>query len=146
VIMSGDRDMYQLVCDRVLVLNTAKPRGQRLIDAKHIQARYGVPPAAWCCRTGLVGDPSDGIKGVRGIGAVTAARLLHDGLSLEDLPASGRLAGRKGRLVLDNLEHAIGCRDLIRLRHDLPLPVAPTGHASPALPAAAEVLTLLELW
>ncbi|GLZ09703.1 hypothetical protein Acsp03_71690 [Actinomadura sp. NBRC 104412] len=146
VIMSGDRDMYQLVTDRVLVLNIAKPAGQRLIDAKHIQARYGVPPAAWCCRTGLVGDPSDGIKGVRGIGAVTAARLLHDGLSLEELPASGRLVGKKGRLVLENLEHAIRCRDLARLRHDIPLPTTPTGHASPALPLAAEVLALLDLW
>jgi len=50
--MSGDRDMYQLVTDRVLVLTTAMRPGRRLIGPKHIEARYGVPPSAWCCRTG----------------------------------------------------------------------------------------------
>lgn len=82
LIMSGDRDMYQLVNDRVLVLNTAMRPGHRLIGPKEIEARYGVPPSAWCCRTGLVGDPSDGIKGIPGIGAKTAARLLRGGLRL----------------------------------------------------------------
>ena len=62
LIMSRDRDMYQLVTDRVLVLNTAMRPGHRLIGPKHIEARYGVLPSAWCCRAGLAGDPSDGIK------------------------------------------------------------------------------------
>ena len=85
--------MRQLVTDRVLVLNTAMRPGQRLIGPKQVEARYGVPPSAWCCRTGLAGDPSDGIKGIPGIGPVTAARLLAGGLALEDLAASGRPAG-----------------------------------------------------
>ena len=46
LIMSGDRDMHQLVTNRVLVLNTAMRPGQRLIGPKHIEARYGVPPIA----------------------------------------------------------------------------------------------------
>jgi 5'-3' exonuclease len=41
LILSGDKDMYQLVTDRVLVLNTAMRPGQRLIGAKEIEARYG---------------------------------------------------------------------------------------------------------
>jgi DNA polymerase I len=116
LIMSGDRDMHQLVTNRVLVLNTAMRPGQRLIGPKHIEARYGVPPIAWCCRAGLAGDPSDGIKGIPGIGSVTAARLLHGGLRLEDLPASGRT----GQRVLDNMATAIRCRDLARMRTDSP--------------------------
>src|SRR5260370_2343041 len=94
LIMSGDRDMSQLVTDRVLVLNTAMRPGHRLIGPKHIEARYGVPPSAWCCRAGLSGDPSDGIKGIPGIGPVTAPRLLHCGLRLDDLPPPGRLNAR----------------------------------------------------
>jgi DNA polymerase-1 len=50
VIMSGDRDFYQLVDDRVSVLNTAKRPGQRLIGPKEIEARYDLPPHA-CVRT-----------------------------------------------------------------------------------------------
>jgi DNA polymerase-1 len=146
LIMSGDRDMYQLVTDRVLVLNTAMRPGQRLIGRKEIEARYGVPPSAWCCRAGLAGDPSDGIKGIPGIGPVTAARLLHGGLRLEDLPASGRLTGRTGQRVLDNMATAIRCRDLARMRTDVPVAHAPDGQPSPSLPAPADVITLLNLW
>jgi len=146
LIMSGDRDMYQLVTDRVLVLNTAMRPGHRLIGRKEIEARYGVPPSAWCCRAGLAGDPSDGIKGIPGIGPVTAARLLHGGLRLEDLPASGRLTGRTGQRVLDNMATAIRCRNLARMRTDVPVAHAPDGQPSPSLPAPADVITLLNLW
>jgi DNA polymerase I len=96
LIMSGDRDMYQLVTDRVLVLNTAMRPGHRLIGPKEIEARYGVPPSSWCCRTGLVGDVSDGIKGIPGIGTKTAARLLRGGLRLEDLPPPDAWPARPG--------------------------------------------------
>jgi DNA polymerase I len=146
LIMSGDRDMYQLATDRVLVLNTAMRPGHRLIGPKHIEARYGVPPSAWCCRAGLAGDPSDGIKGVPGVGPVTAARLLQGGLHLEDLPASGRLTGRTGQRVLDNMATAIRCRDLARMRTDVPVPYVSDGQPSPSLPAPADVITLLNLW
>lgn len=146
LIMSGDRDMYQLVTDRVLVLNTAMRTGHRLIGPKQVEARYGVPPGAWCCRTGLAGDPSDGIKGIPGIGPVSAARLLQGGLHLEDLPASGRLTGRTGQRVLDNMETAIRCRDLARMRTDIPVARTPDGQPSPSLPAPADVVTLLNLW
>ena len=39
-------------------------RGHRVIGPEQIEARYGVPPSAWCCQTELAGDPSDGIKGI----------------------------------------------------------------------------------
>lgn len=146
LLMSGDKDMYQLVSDRVLVLNTAKPPGQRLIGAKEIEARYGVPPGSWCDRIALVGDSSDGIKGIRGIGAVTAARFLAGGLTLEDLPDSGRLTGKFGRLVLDGFETALECRDLARMRTNVELPALTDGRPSPHLPSPGHVLNVLGLW
>ena len=82
-----------------------------------------------------------------GIGPVTAARLLHGGLRLEDLPASGRLTGRTGQRVLDNMATAIRCRDLARMRTDVPVAHVPDGRPSPLLPPApADVVTLLDLW
>ena len=62
-------------------------------------------------------------------------------LRLEDLPASGRLADRTGQRVLDNLATAMKCRDLARMRTDVPVPTAPTGRPSPA-----DVVTMLDLW
>lgn len=146
VIMSADRDFYQLLTDRVLVLNTAKHPGQRLIGAKHVEAQHGVPPTSWCDRTALVGDVSDGIKGIRGIGNRTAARLLAGGLVLEDLPASGRLTHRMRQLIRDGFQTALTYRDLARTRTDIPLPVLPLDQPSPLLPASAAMLDMLQLW
>ncbi len=145
-IMSADRDFYQLVTDRVLVLNTTMPRGRRLIGPKEIEARYGVPPSAWCDRTALAGDPSDGIKGVRGIGPTTVARLLAGGLHLEDLEESGRLTGRAGRLVRDGYDTALVCRQLARMRTDVPVSPVLRDEPSPLIPAPAHVLETLALW
>lgn len=72
-IMSADRDFFQLVDRRTRILNTLRRPGQRIIDEADIQARFGVTPGQWCDRASLVGDPSDGIRGVRGVGPVTAA-------------------------------------------------------------------------
>ena len=146
LVMSADRDFYQLVTDRVLILNTAKPRGRRLIDRKEIEARYGVPPFAWCDRIALAGDASDGIKGVRGVGPATAARLLAGGIHLEDLPASGRLTGRGGTLVRDSLDTAVRCREMARMRTDVPIPALLVDRPSPPLPAPARLLDTLSLW
>ncbi len=120
-IMSGDRDFYQLVTDRVRVVNTAMRPGQRVIGPKEVEARYGVPPHRWCDRVALVGDPADGLPGVRGIGTVTAARLLAGGLGIEDLPGSGRLTGRAGRLVSTpvSLEVSVSGSDTTGIRVEL---------------------------
>ena len=120
--------------------------GQRLIGPQEIEARYGVPPHRWCDRVALVGDPSDGLSGVRGIGPKTAARLLSGGLRLEDLPDSGRLARRAGDLVRNCFDQVLIWRDLVRMRADIAVPCSPYGRPSPALPPAADVLTALSLW
>jgi DNA polymerase-1 len=142
-IMSGDRDFYQLVTDRVRVVNTAMRPGQRVTGPKEIEARYGVLPHRWCDRVALVGDPADGLPGVRGIGTVTAARLLAGGLALEDLPGSGRLTGRAGRLISGSFDQVLLWRDLVRMRADVAVPQELSGCPAPPLPPAADVVAAL---
>lgn len=146
VIMSGDKDYYQLLSHRVRILNTARKPGQRLIGPGELPDRYGVTTSQWSGFRALTGDPSDGLPGVRGIGPKTAARLLQGGIALDDLPLSGRLTGRAGKAVLDNWEQLLAQRDLIQMNDRVPLPSLPPGHPSPQLPPAAAIVEELGLW
>jgi DNA polymerase-1 len=85
-IVSSDRDFYQLVSDRVRVL--APIRGvseMRDIGLAEVKALYGVTPSQIPDLKALMGDPSDDIPGVRGIGPKTAAALLREFPTVEQL-------------------------------------------------------------
>lgn len=146
LVMSRDRDYYQLINDRVRVLNTKMRAGNRLIDAAAVQARFGVTPGQWPDFRALTGDPADNIPGVPGVGAGTAAALLAGLLALDELPDSGRIACGRGRAVLDHWDNLLKWRDMIRLRTDLALPVKACGQPSEALPAPRDVVEQLDRW
>ncbi len=146
LLMSRDRDYYQLVTDRVTVLNTKMRPGHRHIGPAQVYERHQVTPAQWADFRALTGDPADNIPGIPGIGAKTAATLLAGGLTLDDLPTSGRLDNGRGRTVRDQLDLAIKWRDMIRLNHNVAIPQTPTGQPSPALPRPADIVEALELW
>ncbi|MGH3822026.1 MAG: 5'-3' exonuclease [Pseudonocardiaceae bacterium] len=146
IIMSRDRDYYQLITDRVVVLNTRFRAGRKLVTPHEVYARHQVMPAQWADYRALAGDPADEIPGVRGIGAKTAAALLDGGLTLDDLPCSGRLATGRARAVAEQFELALKWRDMIRLNTGLELSRWPAGHASPPLPRPADVVEQLCLW
>lgn len=152
LIMSADQDYYQLLRDPapglgpVRVLNTARRPGSRLIGPADVAARYGVAPAQYADFRALCGDPSDNLPGVRGIGVKTAATLLAGGLTLEYLPATGRLADRRGLAVTAMWEQVMTWRSMIRMRTDLPLATAPCGEATSPMPGAGQVIARLGLW
>ncbi|HBY92937.1 MAG TPA: hypothetical protein DEP84_03070 [Chloroflexi bacterium] len=78
LIVSGDRDLFQVVSRRTRVLYpTGRNNDPDLYDPERIEQRYGVRPDQFRDFKALVGDPSDNIPGVRGIGAKGAARLLQ---------------------------------------------------------------------
>lgn len=144
LIYSRDRDFYQLLSDRVAILNTTtRPP---ILRPAHIHTRYRVTPAQWASFRALTGDPADNIPGVPGIGAKTAAGLLADGLTLADLPTSGRLQTGRHRLVHTHWERAQHALSLIAMHTDLPVTVPLTGHPSPTLPRPADVIDKLGLW
>jgi 5'-3' exonuclease len=84
LILTGDRDMFQCVTERVkvLYLKTGVKGGER-VDAAEVKRRYGVPPELVPDFIALRGDPSDGLPGAKGIGEKTAADLLQRHGSLE---------------------------------------------------------------
>ncbi len=76
-IASGDRDLFALVEDpRVRVLYPEKT-GQAVIDEAEVTRRYGIPGRRYADFAILRGDPSDGLPGLRGVGAVTAASMIR---------------------------------------------------------------------
>lgn len=84
LLMTGDRDLFQCVTERVQVLYLRTgARGPQLVDAADVERRYGISPALVTDFIALRGDPSDGLPGVRGIGEKTAAELLRRHGSLE---------------------------------------------------------------
>ncbi|HET7434269.1 MAG TPA: 5'-3' exonuclease H3TH domain-containing protein [Thermoanaerobaculia bacterium] len=82
VIVTTDKDMTQLVCDRVIVSNPGK---NERYDAAAVEAKFGVKPEQITDFLGLAGDSVDNIPGVRGIGPKTAAELLRKYGSLEGI-------------------------------------------------------------
>ncbi|WP_406220858.1 5'-3' exonuclease H3TH domain-containing protein [Streptomyces decoyicus] len=146
-IMSADQDYYQLLdSDRVRIINRARKASKRIITAAEVHERYGVTPAQWPDYRALTGDKSDNLPGVKGIGAKTAAALLAGGLTLDELPSSGRLTGAKGAAINDSWTVALRCRELSRMRRDVPVGWQATGHVSPALPRPADVIEKLGMW
>ncbi|MGE5236543.1 MAG: 5'-3' exonuclease [Acidobacteriota bacterium] len=84
LLMTGDRDLFQCVTDKVKVLYVKTgSRGSELVDAAEVERRYGIGPELVPDFIALRGDPSDGIPGARGVGEKTAAELLRRRGSLE---------------------------------------------------------------
>ncbi|WP_402376530.1 5'-3' exonuclease [Isoptericola rhizosphaerae] len=98
-VVTGDRDLFQLVDDAAGVAILYPARGVRdpdVVDQALLAEKYGVPTgAAYAEMAVLRGDPSDGLAGVRGIGEKTAAKLLQRYGSLERL-LEAATAGDKG--------------------------------------------------
>ena len=98
LILTGDRDMFQCVNDRVTVLYVRTgSKGAQIVDAAEVEARYGIGPELVPDFIALRGDPSDGIPGAKGVGEKTAASLLKRHGSLEGT-LTGKLAASADEL------------------------------------------------
>ena len=117
MIVTGDRDVFQLIDERGLVEVMATARGiteTKLYDHQAVLDRYGIPPALIPDFYGLKGDTSDNIPGVPGIGDKTAAELIQRFGALEEVLAHvSEISGAKRKQNL--LEHAEDARVSKRL-------------------------------
>jgi 5'-3' exonuclease len=85
LLLTGDRDLYGAVSERVAVAELLKGGKHREIGPAEVRERYGVEPEQVADFIALRGDPSDGLPGAPGIGAKTAAELLRTHGTLEQL-------------------------------------------------------------
>ena len=97
-IWTPDKDLAQCVRgDRVVQVDR---RGQRILDAEGVRAKYGVEPARIPDFLALVGDASDGYPGIPGIGPIRAARLVNRYGVIEDFPSAVLGDDQRGRALL----------------------------------------------
>ena len=110
MVVTGDRDAYQLVGEGVRVMSTSRGITEtKIYDSEAVLERYGVPPELITDMMGLRGDTSDNIPGVPGIGEKTATQLLQRFGSLEGVLSSvEEISGAKRKQNLT--EHADDAR------------------------------------
>ena len=124
MVVTGDRDAYQLVGDGVRIMTTSRGiTDTRVYDREGVQDRYGIPPELIPDFIGLKGDSSDNIPGVPGIGDKTAAELLQRFGSLERvLESTEEISGAKRKQnLIDHADDAVISKQLATAKRDIPL-------------------------
>ncbi len=125
LLVSGDRDAFQLITDNVFVLYPKKgvsdiPR----MDAAAIQEKYFVTPAEYSDLAALVGETADNLPGVPGVGPKTAAKWINLYGGLEGVLANiDAIGGKVGDALREHVDSVKRNRKLNRLHTDLELPV-----------------------
>jgi DNA polymerase I len=124
VVVSGDKDLLQLVSDDVLVLNPGREgSGSVLYDARAVEEKMGVPPSRVVDVLALVGDAVDNVPGVPGIGEKGARDLVREYGTLEDVLENAakvkRASYREG--LQSHRDDALLSKRLVTLRSDVPI-------------------------
>jgi DNA polymerase-1 len=123
VISTGDKDMAQLVNERVTLVNTMF---DTKLDRAGVKAKFDVLPDQVVDYLALVGDSSDNIPGVPKVGPKTAAKWLGEYGSVENIVAHAPdIAGKVGESLRENLAALELSRKLATIRRDLDLPQSP---------------------
>jgi 5'-3' exonuclease len=150
-IVTGDRDLFQLVDDaaavNVLYIGKGFAKNERVTDS-WLRAKYGVAASSYADFATLRGDPSDGLPGVRGVGDKSAAAVVEEFPTIEALL---RALGDPEALVpfrakiASAEEYLVKAIEVVRVRRDVPLPpLSPTLPTSVADPEKVDFLA--ERW
>lgn len=125
MIVSGDKDFYQLVDVHVRLLNPGRggPGGvdEEVVDLTNAHAKFGVPPSRVTDVLGFMGDTSDNVPGVAGIGPKTAQKLVEDWGAMEDVYAHLDEIGtpKMRERLAEGRDAALLSKDLVTIRTDI---------------------------
>ena len=146
-IVSADKDLFQLVSDRVSLLHTGR---EKIYDPALVEQDFGVPPEQVVDVLALVGDKVDNVPGVPGIGQKGAQTLIREHGNLQALleAASGlkRKAYREG--LQEHSDQALLSRELVTIHTDLDVPFEPEAleMEAPDYEALADLCREFEFW
>ncbi|MCR4938750.1 MAG: DNA polymerase I [Treponemataceae bacterium] len=142
-ILSGDKDLMQLVTDSILMLMPDKSGGWAETGKDSVAEKWGVGPELMLDMLSLTGDTADNVPGVKGIGEKTAAKLLLQYGSLDGIYAhADELKGSVGDKIRNGKDNAYFSRDLIALREDVPVDIDFSCFSAAALDFAAAAALL----
>jgi DNA polymerase I len=152
VIVSGDKDFYQLIRPHVCLLNPGRggPTAvdEEWVDTRNAGERLGVPPERVVDYLALIGDSSDNVPGVKGIGPKGAIGLIEEFGSLDEiLRRTGEVRSKRAREALEAFAgDALLSRRLVTIRDDLPvrLDLEALRLTEPDRPRLKEILLDLE--
>jgi len=121
-IVSSDKDLMQLVSDRVSMWDSIK---NRRIGPAQVQEKFGVPPEKVVDVQALAGDSTDNVPGIPGIGIKTAAQLIQEYGDLDAVltRASEIKQNKRRENLIEHADKARLSRELVRLRDDVPLTI-----------------------
>lgn len=145
-LVTGDRDALQLVSPQVRVIMTKKGISDvRVFDVEEIKKEYGLTPAQIVDLKALMGDSSDNIPGIPGIGEKTALKLLHQYHTIEEvLDNAQNVSGQKLKEALIKYkEQAMLSKRLATIVQDAPLDIK-VENCSYEIPHSRELLEFLE--
>ena len=121
VISTGDKDMTQLVCKNVSVVNTMTGE---LLDESGVKKKFGVSPEHITDYLALIGDKSDNVPGVDKVGPKTAVKWLDEYTSLENLiKNSEALSGKVGENLRSSIDTLKLAHELVTIKKDVELPI-----------------------
>ena len=117
-VLSGDKDFAQLVNDKVQIVN---PKDNQVWTSAYVEEKWGVPPEKIIDLLGLMGDASDNVPGVPGVGPKTAVKLIQEhGTMLELYEKLDDVKNPKLKLKLEeNREKALLSRELVTIKTDM---------------------------
>ena len=123
LVSTGDKDMAQLVDDRVTMVNTMDGA---VLDAAGVKGKFGVPPESFVDYLALVGDTVDNVPGVPKVGPKTAAKWLDRYGTLENLVAhADEVKGKVGENLRTSVDRIPLSKELVTILRDVPLDVGP---------------------
>ncbi|UTC65580.1 DNA polymerase I [Treponema sp. OMZ 788] len=122
VIISGDKDLMQLVSKTTTMLKPGKIKAWEGLGAENVKEEWGVYPAGMLDLLSLIGDTADNVPGVKGVGPKTAVKLLEDYKTLDGIYANTEnLKGALKTKIETGKEAAYFSKELIKLRFDVPI-------------------------
>jgi DNA polymerase-1 len=126
MVVTGDKDMLQLASEQVNIALTRKGISEiELFDPPYIQEKYGLKPHQIIDLKGLMGDASDNIPGIPGVGEKTALKLLHEYGSVEQvLENASLIKGKIGEKVAEHADSARMSKELATIYREVPFDIS----------------------